>query len=467
MPHVALTAGAYQTRSLIAAAQSCINLYPEAMPQAEGEPAPVVHLPTPGLRVMTTAPEAGWRCLYRATNGKLYGAVGNSVFAIDNPFKFTRLAPLMQPIGPVSMADNGTDLLIVDGSATGYWVDLANNTAAKVVDEAFYGADRVSVIDSFFVLNRPGTNQFYLSDAVSRTFNPLYIAAKAGLDKLISVAVIRREVWLFGERLTEIYNLTGAPDFPLGIVSGGIDHGCAAPHSVARTDGAVFWLSQDRDGQGVVMHGANYQATRVSNHGLEAILAGYVRIDDAIGYTRQQDGHTFYVLTFPAANATWAYDIATSQWHQWQSISGRHRGACHAFAYGKNLIGDYFAGSLYDLTPDAGMDDTQPIRRVRAFPHMVADAKRVNYVSLTLDMQTGTAKAGDPEPTVFVRWSDDRGATFGAPVLMGLGLAGDTVALPAIWGLGHARDRVFEVSWDFAAPTALQGAWITTRAART
>lgn len=467
MAHVALTAGAYQTRSLIAAAQSCINLYPEAMPQAEGEPAPVVHLPTPGLRLLATAPQTGWRGLYRATNGTLYGAVGSTLYAIDVAYAFTPLLPLAPGAAPVGMADNSVDLLVVDGSATGHFVDLATNSVNRVIDEAFYGADRVSLIDQFFVLNRPGTNQFYLSDAIARSFNPLYIAAKAGLDRLVSLAVIRREVWLFGERLTEVYAITGAPDFPLGIVSGGIDHGCAARYSVARTDGAVFWLSQDRDGQAVVMRGATYQGSRISTHALEAIFAGYGRIDDAIGYTRQQDGHTFYVLTFPAADATWTYDLATDKWHQWQSGTGRHRGACHVFANGKHLVGDHATGALYEMTPDVGTDNAQPIRRVRAFPHMIADSRRVSYVNLTLDMQAGTAKPGDPEPMVSVRWSDDRGATFGAPVLMGLGLAGDTAALPALWNLGHARDRVFEVSWDFAAPTALQGAWINTRTART
>lgn len=467
MAHVPLTAGAYQSRSLIAAAQACVNLYPETTPQSEGEPTPVVHLRTPGLRLLATAPEAGWRGLYRATNGTLYGAIGTRVYAISDTWGFTPLLPVTPGVGLVGMADNSIDLLVVDGSANGYFVDLASNSMNLVIDEAFYGADRVALIDQFFVLNRPGTNQFYLSDAIARTFNPLYIAAKAGLDRLVSLAVTRREVWLFGERSTEIYNITGAPDFPLGIVSGGIEHGCAARHSVARTDGAVFWLSLDMDGQAVVMRGSTYQGVRVSHHGLEAIFAEYSRIDDATGYTRQQDGHTFYVLTFPTVGATWALDLATKEWLKWESGGGRHRGACHAFAYGKHIVGDYATGALYELTPDAGTDDGQPIRRVRAFPHIIESSRRVSYINMTLDMQTGTAKPGDPEPMVSVRWSDDRGATFGEPVLMGMGLAGDTTALPVLWGLGHARDRVFEVSWDFAAPTALQGAWIETRAART
>ena len=159
--------------------------------------------------------------------------------------------------------------------------------------------------------------------------------------------------------------------------------------------------------------------------------------------------------------------MATREWHSWQSDNGRHRSACHTFAHGQHVVGDYANGTLYALDPLALDDNGVPIRRVRAFPHILSDGKRVSYVSLTLDMQTGTAKPGDPEPMVAVRWSDDRGATWGVPVLVGMGLAGDTFALPVLWNLGHARDRVFEFSWDFPAPTSLQGAWIETRVART
>ena len=51
---VTLTGGAYQAASLIAGAQRCVNLIPEAVPQGQGEPVPMVHYLTPGLRRMAT-----------------------------------------------------------------------------------------------------------------------------------------------------------------------------------------------------------------------------------------------------------------------------------------------------------------------------------------------------------------------------------------------------------------------------
>ena len=47
----------------------------------QGEPVRFVDLPTPGLLLLSTAPVAVCRCLYRATNGTLYGIYGANVSA--------------------------------------------------------------------------------------------------------------------------------------------------------------------------------------------------------------------------------------------------------------------------------------------------------------------------------------------------------------------------------------------------
>ena len=49
----ALTVGSYQSRSVIASAQRCVNLYLEANPQ--GSVFPFTHYPTPGLTALITS----------------------------------------------------------------------------------------------------------------------------------------------------------------------------------------------------------------------------------------------------------------------------------------------------------------------------------------------------------------------------------------------------------------------------
>lgn len=62
---IALTGGSYAAQSLIAGAQRCVNLVPEASLEGEGEPTPVTHYPTPGLIRLVVLASAGtnpFRC---------------------------------------------------------------------------------------------------------------------------------------------------------------------------------------------------------------------------------------------------------------------------------------------------------------------------------------------------------------------------------------------------------------------
>lgn len=477
---VALVDGAYTARSLIANAQRCLNLYPEANAQPDA-PAPMTHYPTPGLSLLQTAPGAiGYRGLYRASNGDLYGVVGTQVFYISPRWVFTRLGSIAPAATPVSMADNGLTLVLVDGSAAGYTVDLTSRAFTPISDPSFYGADRVDYLDTFFLFNRPGTAQFYISLSESASFDPLDIAAKTGYpDPLAAVIVMHREVWLIGTLKSEIWYDAGAADFAFQAMPGAfVEHGCIAKYSIAAQDLSVYWLSQDLQGNAIVMQGSGYQATRISTHAIEHEFATYVRVSDAIAYVYQQDGHAFYVLNFPSADKTWVFDAATGLWHQraWLDGNGmehRQRAICCANAYGKIVVGDWENGKLYALALDSYTDDGAPIKRLRAFPHLLNDGKRVFYRRFVADMAVGTddgmrdgTSAAAP-PMISLRWSDTRGASWGNAIEQSLGDAGRYLTNIQFQRLGMARDRVFELSWSVPAPTALNGAFIELQSAAT
>ena len=471
MTRVALSGGAYTAHSLIANCQRSLNLFAEKNPP--DSPVPFTYYPTPGTRLLNAAPSAGWRGLYAATNGKLYGVAGSTVYTIDSGWSFTSLGTISTSAGPVSMDDNATTLVLVDGSTKGYAIDLAASTMTQIVSDAFYGADRVSYIDTYFLFNKPGTPQFYSSDSNATTFDPLWFANKvAYADYLVTLAVAHREIWLLGQTTSEVWVDAGAAQFPFQAMQGVfIDYGCVAKYSVAKTDNALFWLARDKTGQGIVLRGASYEATRISTHAIEAAIAKYSTISDAVGYCYQQQGHVFYVLVFPTADKTWAYDISTEQWHEWSWLDSdgkdrRHRSNCHAFCYGTNVVGDWENGNLYALDLGVFTDDGSPIKRARGFPHMIADGKRVIYRQFIADMQVGTATIpGDP--IVSLRWSDDRGASWGNPVQGSLGATGEYLTSIQFQRLGMARDRCFELLWSAPVATALNGAFIDTKIATT
>ena len=499
---VPLVSGAYQARSVVASAQRSVNLYSEANPGDSQAPVPVTHYPTPGLRLLLSSfTKSAVRCAYRATNGDLYTVVGANVYWVDSAWTEHLIGAITDVHTPASMADNGQTIVLVDGTANGYTIDMTTRAFASISDAAFYGADRVDYIDTFFVFNRPGTRQFYISLSQATTFDPLDIAAKTGAaDNIQTVIAVHRELWVIGSLTTEVWVNSGAADFTFQQLPGAfLEHGCVAKYSVAKQDISVFFLSQDREGRGIVVQGTGYQVKRISTHAIEESIQAYTNMTDAIGYCFQQQGHAFYVITFPSADRTWAYELATGQWHElaWSDANGnlhRHRANCCTFAYGQNVIGDWQNGNIYSLDPNVFTDNGRPIQRIRSFPHMIADGKRVMYQSFVADMQVGTlagtVKSGsghgsafnlgfslgwgsdqtamDPsdEPLLTLRWSDTRGASWGEPLTASIGAAGEFDTQVIFRRLGMARDRVFEISWSAPVSTALNGAFVDRSPAR-
>jgi hypothetical protein len=418
-----------------------------------------------------------WRGLYTATTGELFGVADNSLYSIDENWDITRLGPVTPGrSNNVSMSDNGLTLIVVDGSENGFTYDLTERQYGLISDPAFYGADKVDCVDTFFLFNRPGTNQFYLSPSEwvqGLQFDALDIAAKTGRADLISsLIVMHREVWLLGTQTSEIWYDVGASDFAFQPIPGAfIEHGCAASQSVSKYDNAIYFLSRDQQGNAMILEGAGYKVTRVSTNAIESELLTYRRLDDAIGFCYQQEGHAFYQLSFPTADKTWVYDIATQVWHEraWSDPNGklhRHRANCHAFAYGKNVVGDHSNGKLYYYDLNTYTDDSDPITHIRSFPHMVDDGKRVFYRQFIADMEVGSTTL-DNDPTLSLRWSDTRGASWGNPITQSLGKTGKYLTSVQFQRLGMARDRVFELSWSGDFRTALNGAFVEANKSRT
>lgn len=469
MARIPLTGGAYMAKSIIASAQRCLNLYPE--PNPEGSPSPFTYYPRPGLRKILSPPQVGTaRGFYRASNGNAYYVVGYIIYAVSSQWVLTALGTMQQSANSiVSMADNGVDMLIVDGSPNGYVINLATGAFSTIVNAAFYGADFVQYVDTYFVLNRPGYPVMYISLSNSTSFDSTDFASKTGYpDNIVGLQITHREVWLIGSVATEVWYNTGASDFTFGPISGVyIEHGCCASYSIAKQDLSIYWLSQDQQGHLMVLEGNSYQAKRVSTFAIEVEFQSYDTFDDAIGFTYQFQGHTFYQLNFPTANKTWVYDASTGLWHEESWIDGdgihnRHRGNCSGFAYGLNVVGDWQNGDLYALDPTIYQDFGGTIEFLRSFPHIEADGKRLFHRQFIADMEVGTAAGTtlDEEPMVSLRWSDTRGASWGNKIQTSLGAAGEYLTSMQFQRLGLARDRVYELSWSAPYKTALNGAWL-------
>ena len=148
MTRISLEQGFYKSKSFIANAQRCLNLFPE-IGTGDG-PSPTTCYPTPGLRLLATAPAAPFRGLYFASNNQGYAVVGSQVFTIGKNWQFTSIGELDTAFGPVSIKDNGIDLVIVDQTTMGYFVPLSGGTIGTISDPtgSFVGSTNVEYLDS-------------------------------------------------------------------------------------------------------------------------------------------------------------------------------------------------------------------------------------------------------------------------------------------------------------------------------
>lgn len=465
MGRVLLTSASYTAQSLKSSAQKCVNLYPESNPPDSA--APTTFYGTPGLRLHSTMPGVGpVRCLYRASNGNLYGVQGTKLYRYKAG-AWVELAVLASASGPVSAADNSLHAVFVDGSAYAPTVNLSDDSTSRITGDGWQGADFVEYINTYLVFNKPGSQTFYITGQLDLSLDALdFASAESSPDNIVSLLVDHREIVLFGEKTTEFFSNTGAADFPFERVNGSIlQMGCAAKHSPAQVDNSIFWLGSNADGDGMVWRLAGGSPSRISTHALENELRGYASVSDAIGFAYQQNGHTFYVLTFPTAGKTWVYDVAVNLWHEraYRQEDGaltRHRANCHVFHGRDHLVGDYENGNVYVLDPECYTDNGAEILRTKSFQHMVTDGRRQFFRSLELDMETGVGNDADPDPQVWLRWSDDGGHTWSATVTMGMGKIGEYGRRMKRNRLGMGRDRVFEVSTTAKTKVVLQGAFL-------
>lgn len=408
----------------------------------------------------------------------------------------------------VSIDPNGTDFVISSAAtATNTGVTLTFSDFLTQLTSPFAGAVGCGFLDGWFVFNQPNSQIFWVMDATGTTIDPLYFASAEGSpDNLVTLIVDHREIWLFGTNSVEVWYDAGLPDFPMARIQGAFNEiGCLAAYSVAKLDNGLFWLGADARGNGVVYRSKGYSGERVSTHAVEWQIQQYTQLSDAVGYTYQQDGHSFYVLNFPTADTTWVYDVATGAWHEragWENDQfTRTRGSCQMNFNNEIVIGDYRTGEIfaYDMNVYSESGTTQKwLRSWRALPTGQNDLYRSAQHSLQLDCQAGVGLSGyatltevnddilardnsviltrteqpiqdrafayptqGADPEVMLRWSDDGGHTWSNEHWRSMGKIGQT-GYRTIWRrLGMTmklRDRVYEISGTDPVKIAIMGA---------
>jgi hypothetical protein len=222
---------AYVTRSVNAADNRMINLFPETI--AEGGKEPAFLNRAPGLRLEIDVGTGPVRGLW-TFNNNMYVASGNTLYKVDSTYTITALGTLAND-GPVSMTDDGIHLMVACNGPS-FVYNANTDVFGQITDPDFPGALTVSYLDGYFVFIEPSSQRVWVTQLLDPTsIDPLdFASAEGDPDHLVSSIVNHSEVWLFGRNSIEVWYNAGGADFPLQRIQGAFNEiGCAATFSVA------------------------------------------------------------------------------------------------------------------------------------------------------------------------------------------------------------------------------------------
>jgi hypothetical protein len=463
MARFGLVGPAYRSQSVLADCQVCMEWYLEPIESGMGKSVAALY-PTPGLSAALYAlGPAGMRG-ETTIQGRTFAIAGTNLVELLAPTaepNFILRGQVISDGQSVSLAGGGYQLLIASAGKA-YVFDLTKNTLTPVDPSGGGNIYIVEVcyIDGFFfaLVANPTTpwqiNSSNLNDATTwQAVNFTIVSVFA--DNPNAIFENQRLLWVFGPKKIQPYQNTGDFPFPFDVIPGTlIETGLAAPRSVAKLDNSIFWLGGDERGQGIVWRANGFSPQRVSTFAIEYEIQHYATMADAVAYSYQDQGHSFYVLSFPTANTTWVYDVASGQWHErgfWDTKSStykRSRAAFHTFNFGMHLVGDPTTGAVYQQSVDILTHFGNPIRRLRRAPHISKEQRRMLHSRLQVDAEVGIGPnlQGNEPATLF--WLTDANGNnwqFGVNDVGAFALVKSNAGAPAAL---YLNDTASETSWE-------------------
>lgn len=394
-----------------------------------------------------------------ATDTRRFIVSGLSLYERDSGAGLTILGTLdMSGEGNYVAMKHGRDQLVLVDGPNGYVLNMNTNVFGQITDPDWRGSNWVDEIDGYFVFADPDTDQFYLSqiDDASSLDALDFSSADAQPDNIVTHRVLKRELFIFGTRSTEVWIDNAGADFPLARYnSTPIDIGCVGRRAVIKAADALIFIGATERGQGIVYMMAGHQPQRISTRAIEELLSQSTDLSACSMWAYQVEGAEFVGINAPGLDTTLVWDAAANQWHE--------RAELDSGEYTPFRVTDvtYFDGAHYAtggsvdylVDKDVNTFDGDAMPRERTWPHLKSQsAELMTFRSLELACTTGHGG------NVTLEISNDGGYTFGPPLMRSLGVEGRRMQRVRWHFLGASRDRVFRLKCSDDVPFNLHSA---------
>jgi hypothetical protein len=462
---IGLVGGSYQQRSLPFDAQRTVNMF--AVSDKQGAEISSLY-GTPGLSLFATAGIGAIRgCLATAVK-RGFVVSGFQLYEINSDGTATLRGAIDTSAGLISMADNGFQLAICDG-ISGYIFTYSTNVLVKITSANFPLASYIAFVDGYFIATKKGTGQFYKSALYDGlTWAALdFASAESSPDELSIATNFVGQLGLFGNNTLEIWRNTGDSTFPFSRISGSTPIGTLAPFTVINVDTSIYWVGNTPDGGGIVYQAQGFTPKRISTDAIELILQKETQPELLRAWSYQQEGHAYYIITGGNLSTSLVYDLSTGLWHERAYLNsdgsfGQHLGTCCMYIFGKHLVGDRINGNIYSMSLDVYTDNSNPIKRLRTYTHLIDQLKEIRYNNLQIGCEVGvglqTGQGSDPQ--ISLRVSQDGARTWSSYYTTSIGAVGRYNQQVRFRRLGIAQQCTFEISISDPVKVAITGSYL-------
>lgn len=447
MPRVSLPIanGFYLSDSLPLSAQECVNWYPN-IPQVQGALSQESLFGGAGIgQLLTTGVVKQINRGAHVKNGKPYFLNGTSLIRVDSSFDFDGVeifTPVTLGVIPgedrVSMADNGTQLMVLVPGGNGYIIDESSGTPfVQITDSDFVanGAPQLVVfIDSFFVCNTDSKKFIKSAANDGVNWNALdFGTAESDPDKISSLHVHNNKLYLGGSETIEEHQNVGQGGFPFQRTGFFLDKGVFAPFSMISANNTFMWIGGGTNESPAIWALSGNSAQKVSTTAIDSALQDFTQaeIEQSFSYSYAQNGAYFVGFSLPTR--TFEYNTITGRWNERKSQIINSKGLTETIrwransivsAYNRILCGDSQDGRIGSVEVDTYTEYLGEIIRVVSTQPFSDLGNAITIPQLEATFESGVGDLTTKNPQIRMSTSND-GRKFSNEINRSIGKIGE------------------------------------------
>ena len=433
MPALPITNGFYVSPSLPLSAQECLNWYANISEAPALSPENLFG--TPGLVELVSSGtiENQNRGMHEMA-GVAYAVNGDTLYKVVETISGGVASYTLDSLGTISgtaqcsMADNGTQLMVLVPGGDGYIYNHVTDTFAQITDGDFDANGNpqfVVFVDSYFVCTTD-TKKFICSapnDGLS--YNALdFGTAESDPDVTVAPIVFKNQLFISGSQTFEAFQNVGGTDFPFQRTGLFLQKGVYSPYSLINAQDTFMWVGGGANEGPSIWALSGNDTAKISTTPIDNLLQNLTlaQLGSISAWAYSQNGAYFIGFTLPTT--TLVFDLASKRWHERRSVVdgelSRYRVTSICKAYNQILCGDFVDGRIGRLDPLVYTEyDSAMIRRVATQPFQNG-MKSIFVPTLELTVESGVGNDAVENPVITLErsqdgktWSDARARSIG------------------------------------------------------